>query len=1700
MSRDESIRGCEIMKNAKKRLTIFIAVIMSFIVLSQAFCVPVYAIRNQNVEDTDTVTTEQYDPNQDSTFVLANSDVKISDDYLSEDSYVSEIENPELTSITDSSDYELEIETRNYPEGLVLSETQGDPMVYLTQKWLNQEYGDVPGFGSVPENGKTGWDTIYGLTRALQHELGITDLANNFGPTTERLYGQNPLRRQDGVTNRQFAILQGALWCKGYSPGYYLRENPDGTVSFDEIFNESVERAVIQLKEDAGLINPDGVVTVNVMKALMSMDAFKLLSSYGGDTKVRAMQQKLNRKYEAYTGLTPCDGVYGRNTNKAIVYALQAEEGLPTSVANGNFGNTTKKCCPQIPYARNSSAAKNYYGSYYSSSTISAMTELVQFALYVNGFGDGVTDGVFDDGTRQAIRSFQKQYAIPITGKADRTTWLSLFISCGDTDRSALAADCATILTAAKAKSLYDNGYRYIGRYLTGTYNGGISKAITRAEAQIIFDAGLRFFPIYQTSARKNSYFTPKQGIIDANAAIDAANKLGIPNDTIIYFAVDFDCMDYEITSNIIPYFKSVSEAMEESSYRVGIYGTRNACSRVSKLGYACSSFVGDMSTGFSGNLGFSMPENWAFDQFKTTTIGSGAGTLEIDKDGYSGHDPAVSELKPVEDFNININVGSNASDTLYGPTVSFLRNDMPLFELNVGFDLDDFLQFESIYDSEEDEYKVLIGVNIGDTESETSGAKTKVGKFNQAYREVKTTISCMGNKKEFTRRLDDFKGSLYQRGVKVGFDGEGYFFGYLTVDAISGNTKESGVALVVSLGADTRYPIPFFPCCYLKFAIEGSIESGFKLVYDQSGQSNQADLAGDLEFNVTPKMSVGFDVLVANAYAGMDGTLDCKLKLPCNSFKKCFEASLSAAVFFEYQALYWGDTFEWTFAKTKLYPRGPAVQTLSITKDDLKFIEPLPQTYNRDATNSNDVIASNMQVYCNPKIVSLGNGKMLMTYIVDVADRTAVNRSVLMYSVYNGSNWSIPKPVLDDYTADFEPAIYADGNGGAHILWQNCSSVFSSNVTIDEMSKQTELYYTHWNGLSFDGTTAITNNSDYEMAHRIVASGNNITVVWQQNSENDVFALSGTNSVYRRQYTNGSWQNIEAVSTELSTITSLDTAYVGNNNVIAYSAKTNMDNSTLNDMELFYFNGSDIIQVTNDTVPDYSVSLLDDKLYWISDNSIVSVTNGDIATKSIILSDNSSNISKLKALQNEEGKTSIVWKQEINSISNFYCVDHNKITDSFDSPKPISTDNGIIRSWDACIMPNGQIEMAYCFAEKLDGSTTEKPYGRLDLMQKTADDFCDIYVDSIANYDGEVGAEQTIKFHTQIYNNGSTNVNQFTVNVLDENRTLLQSSNIDCDLPVGTQAELEIPFMLPTNITKTDYTIQIYPNDQSDTDLSNNESVVTIGDADVIISNIQESRTATNRIISVTVKNNGFSAVDSASLKFFKDGAEGALLETKSVDTLLPSVERTYHFSISNDELSSDISEGPRSYYLLLETDTVETNIGNNSQTIYVYPDFSISLASSVGGTVTGSGLYAKGETATLIAIPNSGYIFDGWYENGQRLYGISEEYTVTVSENRTLEARFKMNDLQILGLETFGSEAVGEVITFTATAIGGIQPWQWEFYIKKNDTIVYSDSMATVDFFEWTPQESGEYNVLVYVTDATGKKVSHSISVTIT
>lgn len=522
--------------------------------------------------------------------------------------------------------------------------TNGDQFVLNVQKWLNENYSGKTGYSDVTEDGYTGWGTINGLLRALQIQLGVKSPSDNFGTQTtdlfNKLYPSGIKQQSDNDTKKDniYGIIQGALLCKGYSIG---ASGPTCN------FYGGTGSAIKQLKSDAGINSASSVVTLNIMKALMSMDYFY---SYDTSTKtknIQKMQRYLNANYEKYTGLNPCDGIYARRTNNAMILAIQIEEGIGSN-ANGVVGDATKRCLPTL-LVNGTSSGTDYNGQSYNTNSINKFKILANMALYFNGFGNGEISSTLDSGV---IRNFQSSYSIPITGNIDRTTWLSLIISCGDTTRSAVACDCATLINSDNVSVIKNNNYKYIGRYLSGeVWNAelqkDVPKGLSTSELQVLFANGIRVFPIHQGSANKASYFTIDNAVKDAKTAYDYADKLKIQFGAIIYFAVDYDATDSEITSLIIPYFRELySDFMYycKGKYRVGIYGTRNVCKRVTDAGYACSCFVGDMSFGYSGNLGFSIPDNWAFDQFHTITISSSGKTIEIDKDGFSGRYKGISQ------------------------------------------------------------------------------------------------------------------------------------------------------------------------------------------------------------------------------------------------------------------------------------------------------------------------------------------------------------------------------------------------------------------------------------------------------------------------------------------------------------------------------------------------------------------------------------------------------------------------------------------------------------------------------------------------------------------------------------------------------------------------------------------------------------------------------------------------------------------------------------------------------------------------------------------------------------------------------------------------------------------------------------------------------------------------------------------------
>lgn len=514
-----------------------------------------------------------------------------------------------------------------------------DEQVLRAQKWVNSTYGNVTGYVRCPENGNTGWATMNSLIMGLQHELGISPVVASFGATTYSKFAALGDIGFGWDKNRNIvAVLEYGLWCKGY---WAVEPGSEGW------FTGVTRAAVEDIRENMG-IGGDGVINAKLAKAILNMDAYVVVA--GGSDKIRSIQQWMNGRYwtRSEFNVGPCDGIYSRDVQKSLMYGIQYELGL---TPNGNFGPGTQAGLKANTVGPGSSGI---------------FMELFSAACVFNEPTPGADTprtnrtSSWNGDIEKWVSDFQAFSKLTVSRRGDYQTWAQLLVSMGDPDRPATGSDTRYEITASRAKWLYDNKYRVVGRYIYDPPGSTLDKEIKPGELKTIFDAGLRVFPIYQDNARQLTDFTYSQGYQHALNANKLASDYGFNRGTTIYFAVDYDATQDEIngsTYGIVTYFHGVQAglASQGKKYNHGVYGSRNVCINVTERTFARHSFVSGMSWGFSGNLGFPLPGNWAFNQIKEFKVTNGSDTFDLDRDVISGTDPGVSSVNdqagPADDF-----------------------------------------------------------------------------------------------------------------------------------------------------------------------------------------------------------------------------------------------------------------------------------------------------------------------------------------------------------------------------------------------------------------------------------------------------------------------------------------------------------------------------------------------------------------------------------------------------------------------------------------------------------------------------------------------------------------------------------------------------------------------------------------------------------------------------------------------------------------------------------------------------------------------------------------------------------------------------------------------------------------------------------------------------------------------------------------
>lgn len=470
-----------------------------------------------------------------------------------------------------------------------------DPQIKIAQAHLNSRYGSNPGWTLLVEDGISGWNTIYGLRKGLQVELGISQLATGFGPATRREFEAQlgVISENSDAPTRVLQIVNWALWCKGQTGVF---DNPDDPVP---VSFGAIAGAVGRVQAELGLAVTDSI-NVKFMSFLLSMDSHRLINS-GGSARIRQVQQWFNGNYGHRRDfeVVPADGIVTRNTQTALLLGLQYELGMADGVANGNFGPGTRAGLQSVTVSPGTTDSSRHF------------VRILKSAMLFNEL-TVEWSGTYDSVAQAQVTQFQEFMELPSNATVSYGTWCALLVSSGDPDRQTQGMDTNTQLSHAQYDSLANRGYTHVGRYLT---NSGAF--LTADEIKSLASSGRNLIPLFQRYNNHISDMTYDNGYTQGRDALDRGRVIGLPADSIIYAAADADFVGEVVERNVMAFFEGFRDAIRVSEYgfALGAYGPRLVCRKLAERNITHSFFISASSTGFSGNIGVPMPSTWHYMQ-----------------------------------------------------------------------------------------------------------------------------------------------------------------------------------------------------------------------------------------------------------------------------------------------------------------------------------------------------------------------------------------------------------------------------------------------------------------------------------------------------------------------------------------------------------------------------------------------------------------------------------------------------------------------------------------------------------------------------------------------------------------------------------------------------------------------------------------------------------------------------------------------------------------------------------------------------------------------------------------------------------------------------------------------------------------------------------------------------------------------------
>lgn len=564
------------------------------------------------------------------------------------------------------------------------------------------------------------------------------------------------------------------------------------------------------------------------------------------------------------------------------------------------------------------------------------------------------------------------------------------------------------------------------------------------------------------------------------------------------------------------------------------------------------------------------------------------------------------------------------------------------------------------------------------------------------------------------------------------------------------------------------------------------------------------------------------------------------------------------------------------------------------------------------DYTNQEVKVLEENSYESTAPILANMDGKNVIAWVTDNKDRADGDKNMLVYSVEENGKWSKPEAVYDDGFADSTPQM-KDG----YIVWQKATKNVTEDMSLRDLGEVCEIYMAKWNGNGFDTPIRVTQNALLDQTPQISVNDGNATVVWVQNSDNNLMGTTGKNSIM--SYTNGTVKTEKIVT---KAITNMSTEFIDGILNIAYEADWDNNLSTIDDREIYNIADEKVKIITDnsiaDTHPVYGELNGDIVLFYYSDGKIVYLKDGTENTVvSGIATDQFTTVSN-------GNSTAVLWT----AVNDGNAELHGALYDGnvWSEDVQVSDLGKRIKFPSAVMQSDGNIFAAFNRTEKVPNEY---------YYDDGQSDLCTIKI--TPSYDLELSDayfdEKDMKAYAKVKNIGELNVDSYTVSLNDNGVTTRKV--ISEPLKAGESADIEMAYNKPSDLSARKLTLLVSLATGEEYNKDNNSAEFTVGNADVEVSNVAINENETK--VTADVSNIGYSNANNVTVSLREGSAEGTVIEKQTLN-LAANANKSVEFDINKNDIR--FYDSSTALYVTAEYNGDEASLGNNDGYVIITSD----------------------------------------------------------------------------------------------------------------------------------------------------------------